>query len=161
MTRHQIRRGLFGDHKPAATVASKLELLQHLGLARSKAEPTTGGRPAERWFSSVPCVKSELGVGSPPDTVPCPVDALATVESRPAAPAAKGTPRAAMVGPLILTECHGASLDGHWLPAVARWPVAWRYRWEERAAAQEAAGLPRNLAELRAYREVVEEIAAV
>jgi hypothetical protein len=52
-------------------------------------------------------------------------------------------------------------LDGRWHTVLARLHIAWRNRWEARAEALEAAGLPRNLAEFRAYREVVEQIAAV
>jgi hypothetical protein len=66
MTRHEIRRGLFGDHKPAAMIASKLALLLRLGLVRSQSEPGTRGRPAQRWLSSAPCVKSRIGVKAPP-----------------------------------------------------------------------------------------------
>ena len=155
MTRHQIRRGLFSDHKPAATIASKLALLLRLGVVRSASEPQTGGRPAERWFSSAPCVKSAIGVKSPPDTAPCPLDALATeaaAESLPASPPAKGTPRPAVAGPPVLAE---------WHPLIARLPLPWRNRWAERAEMLQAAGLPRDLAEYLAYRWTVEEIAAV
>jgi hypothetical protein len=50
MTRHEIRRGLFADHKPATTIASKLALLLRQGLVRS--EPVeTRGRPAEKWLA--------------------------------------------------------------------------------------------------------------
>jgi hypothetical protein len=50
MTRHEIRRGLFADHKPATTIASKLVLLLRQGLVRS--EPVeTRGRPAEKWLA--------------------------------------------------------------------------------------------------------------
>jgi hypothetical protein len=52
-------------------------------------------------------------------------------------------------------------LDGHWRSVIARLPIAWRHRWADRAEAHQAAGLPRDLAEFWAYREVVEEIAAV
>src|SRR5262249_11649196 len=92
MARHESRRGLFGDHMPAAIVASKLELLLRLGLVRSQAEPETGGRPAERWFASSPCVKSGIGVESRPDTSPYHLDAPATeaaAESSPTTPPAK------------------------------------------------------------------------
>jgi hypothetical protein len=50
MTRTEIRRELFGDHTPAATVAAALDLLLRLGLVRS--EPVeTRGRPAEKWLA--------------------------------------------------------------------------------------------------------------
>jgi hypothetical protein len=78
MTRHEIRRRLFGDHEPAAMIASKLALLLRLGLVRSELEPETGGRPAERWFSAAACVKSVISVESPPDNASCPLEALAT-----------------------------------------------------------------------------------
>jgi hypothetical protein len=38
--------------------------------------------------------------------------------------------------------------------------MAWRHRWAERAEVYQAAGLHKDLAEFRAYREVVEQIAA-
>jgi hypothetical protein len=165
MTRTEIRRGLFADHKSAETVAAALELLLRLGLVRSESETETGGRPVEHWFSSEPCVKSVIGVKSPPDAASDPLDALATeaaAESRPAGPPSEGTSRPpAMVRPPVPAEWQGAPLDGHWRPVIDRLPVAWRNRWEARAEALEAAGLPRNLAEFRAYREVVEEIAAI
>src|SRR5262249_33436133 len=47
MTRSEIRRGIFGDHKPAEHVASKLGFLFHLGLVQTESLPT-GGRSAER-----------------------------------------------------------------------------------------------------------------
>jgi hypothetical protein len=155
MTRHEIRRGLFADHKPAATVASKLALLLQLGLVRSASEPRTGGRPAERWFSSGLCVKSVVGVKSPPDTAPDHLDALATeaaAESLPASPPAKGTPRPAVAAPPVPAE---------WHPIIARLPVAWRNRWAERAAMLQAAGLPRDIAQDRALRWTVEEMGPV
>jgi hypothetical protein len=39
--------------------------------------------------------------------------------------------------------------------------MAWRQRWADRSEVLQTAGLPQALAELRAYREVVEELAAV
>jgi hypothetical protein len=72
MTRHEIRRELFGDHKPAETIASALATLLRLGLVRQELVET-GGRPAERWFAvsgALPCVESVKSVGSPPDTDP-------------------------------------------------------------------------------------------
>jgi hypothetical protein len=52
-------------------------------------------------------------------------------------------------------------LDGSWRVVLARLPGAWRHRWEDRSEVLQAAGMPKDLAEFRAYREVVEEIAAV
>jgi hypothetical protein len=164
LIRSEIRRDVFGDHKPAETIASKLALLLRLGLVRSQSETETGGRPAERWFSSAPCVKSGIGVKSRPDTAPDPLDALATeaaAESRPAGAPAEGTSLSpAVAGPPVPAEWQGAPLDGRWRPVIDRLPVPWRHRWEARSKVHQAAGLPRDLAELRAYREVVEEIAA-
>jgi hypothetical protein len=51
-------------------------------------------------------------------------------------------------------------LDGHWRAAVAGLPLAWRQRWAARSEALQTAGWPRSLAENRAYREAVEEMAA-
>jgi hypothetical protein len=52
-------------------------------------------------------------------------------------------------------------LDERWPAAVAWWPIAWRRRWADRAEVLGAAGLPRDLAEERAYREAVEEMGTV
>jgi hypothetical protein len=50
LTRSEIRRQVFKDHKEASYVASKLALLTQLGLVRS--EPVqTAGRPAQRWVA--------------------------------------------------------------------------------------------------------------
>ena len=50
-------------------------------------------------------------------------------------------------------------MDGHWRAAVASWPLAWRQRCSARAEALRAAGLPAAIAEDRAYRGVLEEMA--
>jgi hypothetical protein len=50
-------------------------------------------------------------------------------------------------------------LDGHWRALVASWPIAWRQRWAARAEQLQAAGLPKDFAENRAYRATVEEMA--
>jgi hypothetical protein len=60
-----------------------------------------------------------------------------------------------------VTGCCGARRDGRWHLAVAGLPLAWRQRWADRAEALQAAGLPKDLAEARAYREAVEEMAAI
>jgi hypothetical protein len=67
----------------------------------------------------------------------------------------------AVVGLPVPAERYGAPLDGHWRPAIARLPIAWRRRWANRAEGHQSAGLPRDLAEFLAYRWTVEEIAAV
>jgi hypothetical protein len=58
------------------------------------------------------------------------------------------------------TRCCGALQDGPWRLAVAGLPLAWRQRWAARSEALRAAGLPAAIAEARAYRAIVEEIAA-
>jgi hypothetical protein len=50
MTRHEIRRGIFGGNKPGETIAAALERLLRLRLVRSESVET-GGRPAECWFA--------------------------------------------------------------------------------------------------------------
>jgi hypothetical protein len=80
---------------------------------------------------------------------------LETVASDPPA----GSLAPVVARPPVLAEWQGAPLDGHWHTVLARVPVAWKNRWAERAELLQAAGLPRVLAEFRAYREVVEEIA--
>jgi hypothetical protein len=164
LTRSEIRRDVFGDHKPAGTVAAALSLLLRLGLVRSASEPQTGGRPAQRWFASAPCVKSVIGVKSPPDAAQSHLDSLATeaaAESCPAGPPAEGTsPPPAVAGLPIPDEWSGAPLDGRWLPLIDRLPVAWRHGWAERAEMLQAAGLTKDIAEDRAYRWTVEEMTA-
>jgi hypothetical protein len=59
------------------------------------------------------------------------------------------------------TRCCGARRDGSWRAAVAGLPLAWRQRCSARSEALQAAGLPRDLAEERAYRGVLEEMGAV
>ena len=51
MTRYEIQRGVFGGHKPAGWLASKLALVLRVGVARVEMATDTGGRPAERWHS--------------------------------------------------------------------------------------------------------------
>jgi hypothetical protein len=60
-----------------------------------------------------------------------------------------------------VTGCCGALQAGPWRLAVAVLPPAWRQRWASRSAVLQAAGLPRDLAEDRAFRAIVEELAAV
>jgi hypothetical protein len=67
MTRHDIRRGLFGDNRSAETIAAKLGLLLRLVLVRRESFET-GGRPAERWFAVN--VKNVKNVESPPTAPP-------------------------------------------------------------------------------------------
>jgi hypothetical protein len=165
LTRSEIRRDIFGDHKPAAMIASKLALLLRLGLVRSESELKTGGRPAERWCSSAPCVKSVIGVESPSDTAPSHLDTPTTevtAGSRSAGQPAEGTSRSpAVAGDRSRPSGHGPPLDGHLHALIARLPVPWRNRWAERAEMLQAAGLPRDIAEDRALRWTVEEMAAV
>jgi hypothetical protein len=82
MKQSELRRVVFGDHRPAAHVAAKLAFLNGFNLIRSETEPTSG-RPAKRWFAvkqtpkgsvkSVSSVKSVMGVESPsPDPDPRP-----------------------------------------------------------------------------------------
>jgi hypothetical protein len=53
MTRSEIRRFVFQDHKTGVDVAQALALLERFNLARH--EPVdTGGRRAERWFAVFP-----------------------------------------------------------------------------------------------------------
>jgi hypothetical protein len=66
-----------------------------------------------------------------------------------------------MVRPPVPAEWGGAPLNGHWRPVIDRLPRAWRHRWADRAEVYQAAGLHKDLAEFRAYREVVKQIAAV
>jgi hypothetical protein len=54
----------------------------------------------------------------------------------------------------------GLPVPAEWRGLVASWSLAWRQRWLSRSAALQAAGLPRDLAEARAYRAIVEEMAA-
>jgi hypothetical protein len=57
LARHEIRRNVFKDNKPADHVASKLATLLRLGLAKAiKATAQGSGRPPERWFA-VTCEK--------------------------------------------------------------------------------------------------------
>src|SRR5262245_27673264 len=54
----------------------------------------------------------------------------APAESSPAGPPSERTSRSpALAGPPVPAEWHGAPLDGHWLPVLARLPTAWRQRW--------------------------------
>jgi hypothetical protein len=69
MTRHDIRRGLFGDNKSAETIAAKLGLLLRLGLVRRESSET-GGRPAERWFAVNVDVKNVKTVQGPSTAPP-------------------------------------------------------------------------------------------
>jgi hypothetical protein len=75
LTRSEIRRGVFGDHKPADFVAAKLGLLLRSGLVRREIVPTEG-RSAERWQAirraepDAWSVKSVRSVISPPQLPP-------------------------------------------------------------------------------------------
>jgi hypothetical protein len=51
MTRTEIRRGLFQDHKSSLEIARALGLLLRYGLVRQEITQT-GGRPAERWYAA-------------------------------------------------------------------------------------------------------------
>jgi hypothetical protein len=48
-----------------------------------------------------------------------------------------------------------------WGDIVANWPIAWRRRWADRAETLQAAGLPWDIAEYRAYLAAVEEMNGV
>jgi hypothetical protein len=50
MTRTEIRRVVFQDHKTSDDVARALGLLLRFKLVRQEIAQT-GGRPAERWFA--------------------------------------------------------------------------------------------------------------
>ena len=54
LTRSDLLHRVFGRNKPAAEIARALSVLAHAGLAFSRTNPDTGGRPAERWFASEP-----------------------------------------------------------------------------------------------------------
>jgi hypothetical protein len=70
MTRSEIRRAVFQDHRTSDEVARALGLLLRFGLVRQEMITDTGGRPAERWFAtkagSCVSVKSVISVESPP-----------------------------------------------------------------------------------------------
>jgi hypothetical protein len=51
MTRTEIRRVVFQDHRSSDEVARALSLLLRFGLVRQEITQT-GGRPAERWFAA-------------------------------------------------------------------------------------------------------------
>jgi Protein of unknown function (DUF3987) len=51
MTRTEIRRGVFQDHKTSGEVARALGLLLRFNLVRQEITQT-GGRPAERWYAA-------------------------------------------------------------------------------------------------------------
>ena len=53
MTRTEIRRVVFQDHKTSDEVARALGLLLRFHLVRQEITQT-GGRPAERWFATKP-----------------------------------------------------------------------------------------------------------
>jgi hypothetical protein len=71
MSRHEIRRTLFGANKPAGSIAALLETLQGLGLVNSESIRTRG-RPTTRWYAlSASNAESRPAVAiSPPDTAP-------------------------------------------------------------------------------------------
>ncbi len=67
LTRSEIRRGLFGGNKPAASIATKLAMLLRMGLVRSESVPTPG-RPAERWIAVETLRHNAINAISPPQT---------------------------------------------------------------------------------------------
>jgi hypothetical protein len=71
MSRHQIRRTLFGANKPAGSIAAMLEMLQSRGLVASESIQTRG-RPATRWYAiSASNAESRPALAiSPPDAAP-------------------------------------------------------------------------------------------
>jgi hypothetical protein len=77
LTRNQIRSQVFGGHKDAEYVASKLSILLRLELLRSEMVPTAG-RPAERWFaqSRDVCACAISAENTPPPTEPNPYRAF-------------------------------------------------------------------------------------
>jgi hypothetical protein len=66
----------------------------------------------------------------------------------------------AVAGPPVPSEWHGAPLDGHWRDAIAWWPIPWRQKWADRAAAHQAAGIAWDVAEYWAWRETLKELDA-
>jgi hypothetical protein len=82
MTRTQIRREIFYDHRSADVIAAKLSKLLEMQLVERQSIPTSG-RPAEVWRASAAsvCVKS---VESPPEvSSPMPSVYVKSVESPP------------------------------------------------------------------------------
>jgi hypothetical protein len=63
-----------------------------------------------------------------------------------------------VAGPPIPVEWQGAHLDGHWRPAIACWPIAWRQLWADRTDVHEAEGCAWNAAEYRAWRETIRDL---
>jgi hypothetical protein len=131
------RRVIAGDHLAALSETVTPEV-QHDIVATAFDRPRDGDRFRAVSQGAGPCGASTHN--GPPSRLN-------------AAPAVVGLP--------VPAERYGAPLDGHWRPVIARLPGAWRQRWADRSEVLQTAGLPRDLAELRAYREVVEEIAAV
>src|SRR5262249_11498408 len=112
-----------------------------------------GAGPCEASTSDGPSVR----LAPAPAVIP-----EASAESCPAGPPSERTSGSpAVAGPPVPAEWQGAPLDGRWRPVIDRLSVPWRHRWEARSEVLQAAGLHKDLAELRAYREVVEQIAAV
>jgi hypothetical protein len=64
LTRSEIRRGLFGDNKPATYIAARLAVLLKLHLARFE-KTQTGGRSSGRWFATNLGRENVKSVGTP------------------------------------------------------------------------------------------------
>jgi hypothetical protein len=71
MSRHEIRRRIFGANNPAGSIAALLETLQSQGLVGSESIQTRG-RPATRWYalSASDAESRPAVVISPPDAAP-------------------------------------------------------------------------------------------
>ena len=164
MTRSEIRRRVFGDNTPSDVISDELGMLLRLGLVRVQIIGT-GGRPAERWFAgsgkSLP-----LGDDSRPpndgtfhvthdDHVPA--NESSDDPSLPDEVREKGRPDLHAAAPIV-PEPASARPPSALRPVVAGWPIACRHRWADRAEALQAAGLPWDIAEYRAYRATVEEM---
>ena len=152
------RRVIEVDHLAAPSRVETPEV-RHYIIATAFDQAHHGDRLRAVSQAASPCgVSAHNGPAVRLDASPA-VIPEAPAESRPAGPPSEGTSRPpAMVRPPVPAEWQGAPLDGRWRPVIDRLAVPWRHRWEARSKVHQAAGLPRDLAELRAYREVLEEL---
>jgi hypothetical protein len=90
MTRHEIRRRVFGGNKPAEVIASMLASLERLNLVRSERIETRG-RPAERWYA-INAESRPAAVCPPLPFDPAPVATLETTDLPPDAPPVEPEP---------------------------------------------------------------------
>jgi hypothetical protein len=93
MSRHEIRRTLFGGNKSAAEIDSMLATLERLELIRSE-RIATHGRPATRWYaiSALNAESPTAVVISPLPYDPAPVATLETTDPSPNAPPVEPEP---------------------------------------------------------------------